>query len=423
MESLQMRWMECPLLDGAGAVLHPPSGSDDDDDPIDLLNRREGHCSAVVYPAGSVDMPAASPRESWVLVCGGYTNGSVSPIPLVARTTLLPALQWVQLPPVDALECDGATLTTVVSAVDAESTLGTTAAASASARVCTTAAPVAYLFGGLDAETNRRNTLYAVSLHVDADVTPVMVQVTEVQCTGTLPEARVRHGAGGHAGRLYIFGGETDTQEQSSDLYVCDVQAGVWRLLASPWSRPSPASRLLSLSLLFVAPAKFVLYGGSHFVNGDVHSFADVWSFDLTTEAWSVVVPPRAGDGPPQEGEWRADAPQRVLPPSNGHAGGVITLRPLGSATYMCAAFLGGKNVSEGDDTVKLVCFHPQAKAMEVHARSATPAMGSGKLPHWRYTPAVVNTEKGLLLLAGQCRHPQTPSAFLLTVSIGDGGG
>ncbi|CAM39706.1 conserved hypothetical protein [Leishmania braziliensis MHOM/BR/75/M2904] len=425
MESLQMQWVECPLLDAAGVVLHPPSGSDDDDDgddPIDLLNRREGHCSAVVYPVTSIDVPAASSRESWVLVCGGYSNGSVSATPLVARTTLLPALQWVRLPPVDALECDGATLTTVGSAVGVEAMPTTASASSALSGVCTTAAPAAYLFGGLDADMNRRNTLYAVTLHIDADATPVMVQVAEVQCTGTPPEARVRHGAGGHAGCLYIFGGETDTQEQSSDLYVCDVQAGVWRVLASPSPLLSPAPRLLSLSLLFMTPTMFVLYGGAHFVNGDLRSFADVWSFDLATETWSVVVPPEADDSTPGS-EWRADAPQRVLPPSNGHAGCVFALRPSGSATYVCAAFLGGKNTSEGDDAVKLVCFRPQTKTIEVCARSATPVAVSRKLPHWRYTPAVVSTEKGLLLLAGQCRHPQTPSAFLLTVSIGGVGG
>ncbi|GET90083.1 hypothetical protein, conserved [Leishmania tarentolae] len=425
MESLQMRWAECPLLDTAGVVLHPPSNSedDDDDDPIDFLNRREGHCAAVVYPLTPIDVVTESPRESWVLVCGGYSNGSVSATPLVTRTALLPALQWMRLPPVDALECDGATLTTVVSAAGAEAMLTTSTAAPISSYTCTTAAPAAYLFGGLGADMNRRNTLYAVTLHVDADTLPVMVQVSEVHCTGTLPEARVRHGAGGHAGRLYIFGGETDTQEQSSDLYVCDVEVGLWRVLASPSSRPSPAPRLLSLSLLFVAPTTFVLYGGAHFVDGDIRSFADVWRFDLATEAWTVVVSPQPEDGAPEEGEWRPDVPQRVLPPSNGHAGGVFALRLSDSITYMCAAFLGGKNISEGNDAVKLICFHLQANTMEAHTRCATPAVVNGKLPHWRYTPAVVSTEKGLLLLAGQCRHPQTPSAFLLTVSIGNAGG
>ncbi|KAG5500488.1 hypothetical protein JKF63_03582 [Porcisia hertigi] len=416
MNSLKMRWVECPLLDAAGVVLHPPPSSDDDEEPIDLLSRREGHCSAVVYPATSMDVSSSSlhsARDSWVLVCGGYSNGTVSATPLVARTALLPALQWVRLPPVDALECDGATLTTIVSLLGDKVMSATANILPASSCVYSAAATVAYLFGGLDANMNRRNTLYAVSLHVDRDVTPVMVQVTEVPCTGTIPQARVRHSAGGYGGNLYIFGGETDTQEQSSDLYVCNVQAGVWRLLVSPSSLPSPSPRLLSGGLLFVAPTRFVLYGGSHFVNGEVRSFADAWSFDLTTAAWSAVVPQQTEGCTPGKDE------QHVLPPSNGHAGGVVILRPSGYETCVCAAFLGGKNIAEGDDAVKLVCFHVEANRMEACTRFAAPAAASGDSPHWRYTPAVVNTEKGLLLLAGQCRHPQIPSAWLLTVASG----
>lgn len=399
-----MRWVECPLLDDGGATLHPPSCSDDEDEDtvVDLLNRREGHCAAVLCEADTTDAGA-----SWVVVCGGYTKGIVAAAPLVAPVALLPALQWRELPVVAEFECDGASLTTV----DAEETSGVPSAPT----VCHSgAASVAYLFGGFDSEVELRNTLYAVTLTGEKSGgnepsrIPSLVSVTALATTGTVPLPRARHGAGGSRGRLYIFGGETATQEQTSELYVCDVRSGVWRLVETAASCPAP--RLLSLSLVFVTPTTFVFYGGSHFVQGAVQSFRDAWSFDVDSEVWTQVA---------------ADAEDSGLPRSNGHVGGAVLLPRTATETgcssgsnaplpFPCAVFVGGKNISEGDDRMKLIRFCPATRAFEIRVEDALPAVNTASVPHWRYTPALVATEKGLLLLAGQCRHAQVPSSFLL---------
>ncbi|KPA85310.1 hypothetical protein ABB37_01644 [Leptomonas pyrrhocoris] len=393
MDDVKMQWVECPLLDDDGSALHPPSCSDDEDEDhvVDRLNRREGHCATVL--TSSADGGVQSSLSSWIVVCGGYTKGVVSAVPLVAPASLLPALQWRELPIVDVFERDGASLTTVEIALCVAGAQHDTAMGNAS---------TAYLFGGFDGDMNLCNALYAVTLCGEGDETgiwtPTTIGVREVTTTGDVPTPRARHGAGGRDGRLFLFGGETATQEQTNDLYVCDVRTGVWRALTA--SSVCPAPRLLSLSLVFTSPTTFVVYGGAHFVEGAVQSFADVWKCDIDTEAWTPVAV--------VAGEERD-----LLPHSNGHAGGAVVLPSAPRRT--CAVFVGGKNVAEGDDRVRMIGFSPHDGSGEVRVRAALPAVDTGSFPHWRYTPAVVATPKGLLLLAGQCRHAQVPSSFLLT--------
>lgn len=412
-----MRWVGCPLCDVDGTLLHPPSCSDDEDDDnvADLLNRREGHCAAVLTHSAASDGIDETSLLSWVVVCGGYSKGSVSAVPLVAPTALLPVLQWRELPEVEVFECDGASLTTLDATASLALLPGEAACEHHSLLPLPSSrtAAVAYLFGGFDSEMNLRNALFTVTLyghsekHGDKETwTPTAVRVAEMCCTGDVPTPRARHGAGGCDGRLFIFGGETATEEQTSDLYVCDVCTGVWRAVAA--SAPArPAPRLLSLSLVFVSPTTFVLYGGCHFVDGAVQSFADAWRFDIDVEAWTQVVEACGGGS------------LHTLPRSNGHAGGAVVLPAAASASsrFACAVFVGGKDVAEGDDRVKMIRVSSRDAAWEaeVCVRPALPTLDTGSCPHWRYTPAVVTTEKGLLLLAGQCRHAQVPSSFLLS--------
>ncbi|KPI89446.1 hypothetical protein ABL78_1410 [Leptomonas seymouri] len=401
MDSVKMQWVECPLLDGDGSALHPPSCSDDEDEEnaVDLLNRREGHCATVILASPADD--EAHSASSWIVVCGGYTRGIVSAVPLVAPASLLPALMWKELPTVDEFECDGASLTS----------MNVAACVAGSRSNLVSSALVAYLFGGFDRDMSLRNTLYAVTLGSEEGEgggwVPTSVNVEEVKTTGDVPTARARHSAGVSDSRLFIFGGETATQEQTSDLYVCDVRTGVWRSLSA--SPACPAPRLLSSSLVLLSPTTFVLYGGSHFVEGAVQSFADAWRLDIDTETWTQITAVMATDE-------RRD----LLPRSNGHAGGAVVLPPPTTKSEpthrcTCAVFVGGKNISEGDDRVKMIRLSPRDGTADVCVRAALPAVGTGSFPHWRYTPAVVPTQKGLLLLAGQCRHAQVPSSFLLT--------
>lgn len=398
-----MQWLQCPLVDADHAPMPEVAACDVKGDGVaeaepssfDLLSAREGHCAALLQLPLSTDVrhenasrikDCVMEREAWVLVCGGYSNGELTGVPMIAATSTLPALHWRPLPYHPILECDGASLTTVMSHTMppfSSSFAGLTA----------------YMFGGLDAELERRSDLYAISLEAGADPAgvPTAVRVETIHATGEPPTARCRHGAGASNGCLYIFGGETEEAEQTNDFFVCCIATGVWRRLASPLLSASfPSPRLLCLSLVFVAADRVVLYGGAHFVGGVVQSFGDVWWFDVVREQWHRIETPPGWPG------------------SNGHIGAAVRRMDGDGKPTTTAVFVGGKDTFEGCNALRLVNYDETSHHFELSM--TTPTAGpSGQGPHWRYMPAAVMTSMGLLLLAGQCRHPQRPSSFLLS--------
>lgn len=365
----QWCWSECDVADGG-----------------DLLGEREGHCAAVLPLVTSTtdtsndnSQHISSSDAAHLLVVGGFCEGELSGYPIVAPMTTLPRLRWQRLPYHSDLECDGASLTTVTQPTQA-----------------------AYLFGGLDTDMDRRNSLYALTLRKpDASSPPekatdtvsldgLELEVRLVPTTGALPAPRSRHGAAACEARLFIFGGETDAAEQTNDLYVLDTTTNVWREIqhGGAGAHCAPPPRLLCLSLVFVSADRFVLYGGAHFVAGEIESLRDVWEFSTHSETWCAVA---------------ADA----FPRCNGHVGACFP----GTSS---AVFIGGKDAAQGCDELKVVDYDPSTAHCECRLFDVKPAVVSGDQPHWRYTPAVVAVAGGLLLLAGQCRHPQTPSAWFL---------
>lgn len=339
------------------------------EEQVGTLGHREGHCA--------VCLPVPGTEETWVLCVGGYCDGGRDGSVIASDIALLPALRWSTIAHnTEWFECDGASLTRA----------GDT--------------PAAYLFAGLDAEMELCRRLIRMTLRRGED-TPVL-GAEELQTTGDVPSPRARHSAGATATHLFVFGGETDVAEQTNDAYLLNLGTLVWTCVKAGPSVPTP--RLLAGPLVFLSPHVCVLYGGAHFMKGDIRSLSDVWCCDLSSGAeWTLL----QGGG---------DGESSLFPRSNGHGAGLFRGKDGDSVL-----FLGGKDVAEGCDKVKQV-RRCAASGREFFTRLVVPAASGGRCPHWRYTPAVAETPRGLLLLGGHCRHPQEVAAFLLRLATDVGG-
>lgn len=404
----------------------------------DLLGSREGHCAALLRLSPSSSSASSCPPEDYIVVVGGYMDGELTATPIAAPAHRLPHLAWRatdvcengrlhrhHADPDDAestcdaateaptvVECDGASLTRV-------------------------RADKAILFGGLDAAMDRCNTTYQLQLQHQSSLSFSSSSkcvwccvLTTLNVTGEVPAPRSRHGAtsdydpanllsgsanvvthdGGcgavceptgteEGGRLYIFAGETDTEEQTNELYVFDTITAVWRRVHATPPSLRPAPRFNALVAPFLTAEVFVVYGGAYFTADGLASRGDVWLFDTTRQSWSPLAAPT----------------HAAWPRSNGHVGGRLPGGPCGREVV----FVGGKDVATGCDAVRRVCLMDSpagsltATAKRVRLEVCV-ADAAGEVPHWRYTAAAVETRAGLLLLAGQCRHPQPVSAYLL---------
>ncbi len=100
---------------------------------------------------------------------------------------------------------------------------------------------------------------------------------------GPRPEKRclVRMGADAGAQRLYLFGGQSDTQAFKGDFWTFDIAAQSWAELDI--ERPSP--RNLYSFTLKPETGSLLLYAGAS-PNGPLN---DVWVYDFATGSWSVT--------------------------------------------------------------------------------------------------------------------------------------
>ncbi|EPY23822.1 hypothetical protein STCU_07440 [Strigomonas culicis] len=287
-----------------------------------------------------------------------------------------------------------------------------------------------------------------------------MLHEWRAAAAGEAPPPRSRHSAGlnrsvegaaaavatggGVPLSLLVFGGETDAAEQTDELYELDIAAGAWSRVRPQAGAPWPAPRHLATARLCYIPScdGLALYGGAHYVAGNIRSFADVWLYCPQSRTWHCVV----GEGG-QDGR---------LPPCNGHSG-IVLPRGVYEAETDVVLFVGGKESAVGEDRVKRLAFsfpkeesrpllpeacecvcslveaeesgpHGGATREAAAAAAVEPAVSTGSpgTPHWRYMPAVVPLplaaaagEPGaqrmvLLLLGGTCRHEQADAAFVL---------
>ena len=100
--------------------------------------------------------------------------------------------------------------------------------------------------------------------------------------TGTAPSARSGASACALRGNLYVFGGYSGVRGDLDDLWTFDRAGGTWREISPAGDVKPPKRSGATLS----APegesgAEFILFAG----NG----FNDVWSFNIDTNAWTLV--------------------------------------------------------------------------------------------------------------------------------------
>lgn len=100
--------------------------------------------------------------------------------------------------------------------------------------------------------------------------------------TGTAPSARSGASACALRGNLYVFGGHSRKNGDLDDLWTFDRAGGTWREIAPAGGVKPPKRSGATLS----APegesgAECILFAG----NG----FNDVWSFNIDTNAWTLV--------------------------------------------------------------------------------------------------------------------------------------
>ena len=121
----------------------------------------------------------------------------------------------------------------------------------------------------------------------------------ELRGTGDIPQARVGHTAATVNGEIYIFGGvslntsQADAQrggvamtplEESGAIYVFEPKTSDWRKI-TPSSDDAPEARSYHCST--ATSGSILVHAGCG--NADVGRLNDLWSFDITAQAWSKL--------------------------------------------------------------------------------------------------------------------------------------
>ncbi len=118
---------------------------------------------------------------------------------------------------------------------------------------------------------------------------------SELATTGAAPSPRYNAGVAVLGGKLYVFGGSTDTTglnfEPQDDLYALDLQTLAWESITV--SSMVPPARLFHAMAADEDSGKLFVYSG-----GDEGAFTGpflpcTWAFDASTNAWSELVADR----------------------------------------------------------------------------------------------------------------------------------
>jgi hypothetical protein len=119
---------------------------------------------------------------------------------------------------------------------------------------------------------------------------------SELATTGTGPSARYNAGVAVLGGKLYVFGGSTDTTglnfEPQDDLFALDLGTLAWEQVTV--SSMVPPARLFHATAADEQSGKLFVYSG-----GDANAFTGpflpcTWAFDAGTNAWSEIVANRS---------------------------------------------------------------------------------------------------------------------------------
>ncbi|MBD3277299.1 MAG: T9SS type A sorting domain-containing protein [Candidatus Aegiribacteria sp.] len=137
------------------------------------------------------------------------------------------------------------------------------------------------LFGGQDASGNFLNDLWEYD-----------GSWSELSPTGTLPPVRAGHCGLVYSDRLYIFGGEGET-EYYNDMWYYDFAGNEWtEVTYASDAEPEPRKYAVMAYMMDL----WTLYGGAASYGSQ---YSDFWSFDSDEALWEdqeAVMPPSAGN-------------------------------------------------------------------------------------------------------------------------------
>jgi hypothetical protein len=105
--------------------------------------------------------------------------------------------------------------------------------------------------------------------------------------------------------RMLIFGGNTEVPEMcmprtaiSADIFALELECGTWSRVVAV-GEDGPGARARMASTVDTAGERVLLFGGrDREGTTGYRNFADVWAFDLATDAWSLVSDGTGGPSP-----------------------------------------------------------------------------------------------------------------------------
>jgi hypothetical protein len=373
-----------------------------DDITDSLVGEREGHAAAVLVHG----------HHRRILCLGGFKEGDSSEDLLLGTAKFAP-------------DTEGGTSRASVSWTIAAENKQVAGREGACVGVHPSQPDAAFVVGGMSSDLDVVGDVWKVALEPHDD-TPSRVTCLCLSDTVDLV-ARYRHCMvpvrTSQVPRFLIFGGESTSGAAMNDIWSLTVNDdGVeWepclavgeqipqpRFLAFMWTIEGTGTADAQVAAGCIA-------GGAHFVTpGDQQSMSDAWSFAVTRVNGTLFV------------RWELMEGTVLERPRNG--GAAVQLSPT------VVALVGGKDAAIGTNST--VLFN-HAKGMITELRS-TPVPDSdidpldtelyaGRWPHWRYQTAAVSLrdrdvseQSWIVIIAGNCRHPDPNVCYALPVHVGD---
>ena len=395
----------------------------------DLLGEREGHCSAAISFSSCRLIPGTSDSSSQLLVViGGFREGEIPAEVIVAP--LHEELCWTVAASNESVFAkDGASLTLVQRSSDLKVDFGDETDG-CGRQFC--GDQYLLMFGGMSGDARKTNDAFLIGVIMNSNsdenaAVSIELAWREVCLLGEVPTPRFRHAVATSTTSLFIFGGATDVNDESSDLFEVNLITFVSRRVNDLSGHALPLRpRFLSSLVYMPKNCTLVLYGGAFYQNGQQKSCSDLAVIDTTS--WELILIDPANKN--SEHGYRiacASTPiHDFLPRTNGHVGRCIKLFAKNGEHDEIAVFSGGKDFDEGCDDVVVVALEgggvgePSVKKASARCVRAADDVRTGSSPHWRYTASTVDSAicGGLLwVIAGQCRHPDNVEVFVLHVS------
>jgi hypothetical protein len=283
----------------------------------------------------------------------------------------------------------------------------------------------AVVYGGLSDDTEVLGDMWSVTYcprdDADDDYQPLQLQVLTV--TGDVPVARYRHGfaaVGGSTGTFAMFGGEDGDGTLLNDLHCFEADTGVWRAVEC---NTAPPPRFLpfvwAVSDSTESSSVYVAGGAAFLESALQRSFDDVWRASIE----------ESSSGTPHA-TWLRDERNILVAPTNG--GACVCRAGTAPDKRFQALLVGGKDGATGSNESVALSVTAQGEVsswlrLPVENES-TPCDSDdadtfyrGKWPHWRYQTAATLLEFGrhafIVVIAGQCRHPDPVHAYAASVS------